>query len=59
MISVLLTLEQAMAVATAIRAEIRKGEGTFLLYDDVAGLTMVVDAIDSQVEHRILAQEAL
>ena len=59
MISVLLTLEQAMAVATAIRAEIRKGEGTFLDYDDVAGLTMVVDAIDSQVEHRILAQEAL
>lgn len=53
MITVLLTFEQAQLVSTAIQAEIRKGSGTFLSYDDVEALTVVKDAIDSQVEARI------
>ena len=57
MITVLLTMEQAALVSTALTAEIRKGAGTFLSYDDVAALHMVKEAIDSQVEHRLLAVE--
>lgn len=53
MITVLLTFEQAQLVSTAIQAEIRKGGGTFLDYNDVEALTVVKDAIDSQVEARI------
>jgi hypothetical protein len=60
MITVLLTFEQAQLVSTAIQAEIRKGGGTFLgylTYDDVEALTVVKDAIDSQVEARIARWE--
>jgi hypothetical protein len=57
MITVLLTFEQAQLVSTAIQAEIRKGSGTFLPYDDVEALTVVKDAIDSQVEARIARWE--
>lgn len=53
MITVLLTFEQAQLVSTAIQAEIRKGRGTFLSYDDVEALGVVKTAIDSQVEARI------
>jgi len=58
MIQVLLTMEQAALVSTALTAEIRKGAGTFLTYSDVEALAMVKTAIDSQVEHRLLAVEA-
>lgn len=58
MIQVLLTMEQATLVSTAIQAEIRKGSGTFLTYDDVEALGVVKTAIDSQVESRLLAVEA-
>ena len=59
MIQVLLTLDQAALVSTAINAEIRKGAGTFLTYDDVVALGVVKAAIDSQVECRLLAVESL
>jgi hypothetical protein len=58
MIQVLLTMEQATLVSTAIQAEIRKGNHTFLTYDDVEALGVVKTAIDSQVESRLLAVEA-
>ena len=61
MIQVLLTMEQATLVSTAIQAEIRKGGDTFLgylSYDDVEALGVVKTAIDSQVESRLLAVEA-
>ena len=58
MITIKLTMEQATLVSTAIQAEIRKGEGTFLDYGDVEALTMVMDYIDLQVEHRLLAVES-
>ena len=58
MIQVLLTMEQATLVSTAIQAEIRKGAGTFLSYSDVEALHVVKAAIDSQVEQRLFAQEA-
>ena len=58
MIQILLTMEQASLVSTALTAEIRKGAGTFLSYSDVEALHMVKEAIDSQVEHRLLDIEA-
>jgi hypothetical protein len=51
-------MEQATLVSTAIQAEIRKGSGTFLTYDDVEALGVVKTAIDSQVEQRLFAVEA-
>ena len=57
MITIKLTMEQATLVSTAIQAEIRKGEGTFLDYGDVEALTMVMDYIDLQVEQRLFAAE--
>lgn len=52
------TLTQSQLLAEAIRAEIKKGAGTFLTDSDVVNLSLVADQLDAQIESHFAQVEA-